>query len=78
MIHHYPLSEPSLLPQILLIWLGSAPVLPTTVLANQQQLEAHLQLALQANTGLNESRHARYMYFCYISGTFHAVVCDIF
>ncbi len=28
-------------------------MLPTTVLANQQQLEAHLQLALQANTGLN-------------------------
>ena len=27
--------------------LGPAPVLPTTVLTNQQQLEAHLQLALQ-------------------------------
>jgi hypothetical protein len=27
-------------------------VLPTTVLANQQQLEAHLQLAHQANIGI--------------------------
>ncbi|XP_023348440.1 multiple PDZ domain protein, partial [Eurytemora carolleeae] len=29
---------------------GPAPVLPTTVLTNQQQLEAHLQLALQSGS----------------------------
>ena len=29
---------------------GHAPVLPTTVLTNQQQLEAHLQLALQSGS----------------------------
>jgi len=36
---------------------GPAPVLPTTVLANQQQLEAHLQLALQNGaSGPDQSR----------------------
>ena len=38
------------------LWPGPAPVLPTTVLSNQQQLEAHLQLALENNAANDASK----------------------